>query len=147
MLANSLKLFLASLMVFHFQLLQALRIELTHVLFFLPSRASKKTFVILVSSTIRAFNVRKLTRSAQYVPPVRYIETGLMEAPADKGMKDSYSERGFLDVPATGSHGGADDNVMRSLVHALPESSAGGVVSPRKIHCHPSLFSASAEIA
>lgn len=60
----------------------------------------------LVSSTIRAFNVRKLTRSAQYVPAAEYINNGLLDEPADKQTKDAYAERGFIHVPATGAHGG-----------------------------------------
>lgn len=59
-----------------------------------------------MSSTIRAFNVRKLTRSAQYVPAAEYVATGLLEEPADKKAKDDYTERGFIHVPASGSHGG-----------------------------------------
>jgi CRISPR-associated protein Csb1 len=85
------------------------------------SRDTQAKLPRLVSSTIRAFNVRKLTRSAQYVPAVRYIESGLLETPADKVSKDSYSERGFLDVPATGSHGGviAEGGVRRDATLAL----------------------------
>jgi CRISPR-associated protein Csb1 len=85
------------------------------------SRDTQAKLPRLVSSTIRAFNVRKLTRSAQYVPAVRYIESGLLETPADRASKDSYSERGFLDVPATGSHGGviAEGGVRRDATLAL----------------------------
>jgi CRISPR-associated protein Csb1 len=85
------------------------------------SRDTQAKVPRLVSSTIRAFDVRKLTRSAQYVPAVRYIDTGLLETPADKAAKDSYSERGFLDVPATGSHGGviADGGIRRDATLAL----------------------------
>jgi CRISPR-associated protein Csb1 len=60
----------------------------------------------LIASTIRAYNVRKLTRSAQYVPAFDYIGSKLLDEPADKATKDSYAERGFVHVPATGSHGG-----------------------------------------
>jgi CRISPR-associated protein Csb1 len=85
------------------------------------SRDTQAKVPRVVSSTIRAFNVRKLTRSAQYVPAVRYIETGLLEEPADKATKDGYSVRGFLDVPATGSHGGviADGGIRRDATLAL----------------------------
>lgn len=85
------------------------------------SRDTQAKVPRVVSSSIRAFNVRKLTRSAQYVPAVRYIETGLLDEPADKATKDGYSVRGFLDVPATGSHGGviADGGIRRDATLAL----------------------------
>ncbi|WP_437635815.1 type I-G CRISPR-associated RAMP protein Csb1/Cas7g [Sorangium sp. So ce854] len=60
----------------------------------------------LLASTIRARNVRKLTRSAQYVPAIDYVGHELLEEPTDKPMKSAYSERGFVHVPASASHGG-----------------------------------------
>ncbi|MBX5484650.1 MAG: type I-U CRISPR-associated protein Cas7 [Myxococcaceae bacterium] len=60
----------------------------------------------VVSSTIRAFDVRKLTRSAQYVPATEYVATNLLEEPSDKATKKAYAERGFVHVPASGSPGG-----------------------------------------
>lgn len=60
----------------------------------------------LVASTIRAYNVRKLTRSAQYVPATEYVGQELLDEPADAATKKSYSERGFIHVPASASHGG-----------------------------------------
>jgi CRISPR-associated protein Csb1 len=70
------------------------------------SRDTQAKLPRLVASTIRAFNVRKLTRSAQYVPAAEYVASGLLEEPADKATKDSYAERGFIHVPAAGAHGG-----------------------------------------
>lgn len=67
----------------------------------------------LIASTIRAYDVRKLTRSATYFQPIDYIKEGLLEEPDD--LKDSegkvkekhpFSERGFVNALATGSHGG-----------------------------------------
>ena len=85
------------------------------------SRDTQAKLPRLISSTIRAFNVRKLTRSAQYVPAARYTDAGLLEMPADKAAKDAYSERGFLDVPATATHGGviADGGIRRDATLAL----------------------------
>ena len=87
------------------------------------SRNTQAKVPRLVISTIRAYDVRKLTRSAQYVPAVRYTdpEAELLAAPQDKAAKDAYSQRGFLDVPATGTHGGviADGGVRREAVLAL----------------------------
>lgn len=60
----------------------------------------------LVSSTIRAFDVRRLTRSAQYIPAAEYVAEKLLEEPSDRATKDAYAQRGFIHVPATGSHGG-----------------------------------------
>lgn len=85
------------------------------------SRDTQAKVPRIVCSTIRAFNVRKLRRSAQYVPAARYIEAGLLEEPADKATKDGYSVRGFLDVPAAGTHGGviADGGIRRDATLAL----------------------------
>lgn len=60
----------------------------------------------LLASTIRAFDVDKLTRSAQYNPALAYVEEGLLEAAEEKATLDQYSQRGFQHVPATSTHGG-----------------------------------------
>jgi CRISPR-associated protein Csb1 len=60
----------------------------------------------LLAATIRAFNVAKLTRSAQYNPAVEYVEEGLLDETEDKDALKAYSERGFRHVPASGTHGG-----------------------------------------
>lgn len=85
------------------------------------SRDTQAKMPRLVSSTVRAFNVMKLTRSAQYVPATDYIGGGLLDEPADKTTKDSYSERGFVHVPATASHGGviAKGGIRRDATLAL----------------------------
>ncbi len=70
------------------------------------SRDTQAKLPRLVASTIRAFDVHRLTRSAQYVPATEYVERGLLEEPVDKKTKDAYAERGFVHVPASGSHGG-----------------------------------------
>jgi CRISPR-associated protein Csb1 len=70
------------------------------------SRGTQAKAPRLLSSTIRAFDVKPLTRSAQYTPPIRYVEAGLIEDTNDKAVKDQYSVRGFLEVPASGTHGG-----------------------------------------
>ena len=70
------------------------------------SRDTQAKLPRLVASTIRAFDVRKLTRSAQYVPATEYVADKLLDEPADKPTRDAYAERGFIHVPATGSHGG-----------------------------------------
>lgn len=70
------------------------------------SRDTQAKVPRLFSSTIRAYNVKTLMRSAQFVPATDYIGQGLLDEKADKGLKDAYAERGFVHVPASGSHGG-----------------------------------------
>lgn len=70
------------------------------------SRDTQAKLPRLVASTIRAFDVRALTRSAQYVPATEYVGKGLLEEPPDKKTSDAYAERGFVHVPASGTHGG-----------------------------------------
>lgn len=60
----------------------------------------------LLAATIRAFNVAKLTRSAQYNPAVEYVEEGLLAETEEKDALKAYSERGFRHVPASWTHGG-----------------------------------------
>ena len=83
------------------------------------SRDTQAKLPRLIASTIRAINVRELTRSAQYVPATEYIEQELLEEAVDKETKDAYAARGFVHVPASGSHGGviADDIRRDSALH------------------------------
>ena len=70
------------------------------------SRDTQAKVPRLISSTIRAFNVRRLTRSAQFNPAVEYVKEGLLDEPADKETKDMYAEKGYIHIPAPSSHGG-----------------------------------------
>jgi CRISPR-associated protein Csb1 len=70
------------------------------------SRDTQAKLPRLVASTIRAFDVKRLKRSAQYNPSTDYIGDKLLEDTTDTKLKDAYAERGFVHVPATGSHGG-----------------------------------------
>jgi CRISPR-associated protein Csb1 len=70
------------------------------------SRDTQAKLPRLIASTIRAFNVRRLTRSAQFNPATEFVNDKLLDEPADKATKDAYAERGFIHVPASGSHGG-----------------------------------------
>lgn len=70
------------------------------------SRDTQSKKARLVASTIRAFNVKKLTRSAQFNPATEFVNDGLLEEATDKATKDAYAERGFIHVPASASHGG-----------------------------------------
>lgn len=75
----------------------------------------------LIASTIRAFNVTKLRRSAQYVPATEYVKDELLPEATDKASEEAYSERGFIHVPATGTHGGiiANGGIRRDATLAL----------------------------
>lgn len=70
------------------------------------SRDTQAKLPRLIASTIRAFDVQKLTRSAQYVPAVEYVADGLLDDSDDKKIKDAYAAKGFIHVPASGSPGG-----------------------------------------
>jgi CRISPR-associated protein Csb1 len=70
------------------------------------SRDTQAKLPRLVASTIRAYNVRKLTRSAQFNPATEFVNDKLLDEPQDKATKDVYASRGFIHVPASGSHGG-----------------------------------------
>jgi CRISPR-associated protein Csb1 len=85
------------------------------------SRDTQAKLPRLVASTIRAFDVQRLTRSAQFNPSADYIGLGLLEDTQDKKLKDEYAVRGFIHVPATGSHGGviAKGEIRREVTFSL----------------------------
>lgn len=85
------------------------------------SRDTQAKLPRLIASTIRAFNVRKLTRSAQFNPATEYVNEKLLDEASDKATKDAYAERGFIHVPASASHGGviADGGVRRDATLSL----------------------------
>jgi CRISPR-associated protein Csb1 len=85
------------------------------------SRDTQAKLPRLVTSTIRAFDVKKLNRSAQFNPATDYIALGLLEDTADKKIRDEYSKRGFIHVPASGSHGGviASGGIRRDVTLSL----------------------------
>ena len=91
------------------------------------SRKSQARIPRLIASTIRAFNVRKLTRSAQYFPPMNYTKEDVFtEAERQKAIgsdKNPLSQRGFVERPVTGSdsHGGviADGGIRRDATLGL----------------------------
>ena len=85
------------------------------------SRDTQAKLPRVVASTIRAYNVRRLQRSAQFNPATEYVNDKLLDDPADTATKKAYAERGFIHVPATGSHGGviADGGVRRDATLGL----------------------------
>jgi CRISPR-associated protein Csb1 len=70
------------------------------------SRGTQVKVPRTVRSVIRAFNVRVLHRSAQYVPAVDYVNEGLVEEPSTKTEQDRMAELGLSHAPAPWSHGG-----------------------------------------
>lgn len=86
------------------------------------SRETQAKLPRLISSTIRAFNVRPLHRSAQYNPALNYEDAQLLPE-AKPGSKEdkAYSERGYKHNPATWSHGGviAEGGIRRDATLSL----------------------------
>jgi len=85
------------------------------------SRDTQAKLPRLVSSTIRAFDVEKLRRSAQFVPATEYVKEGLLDESADKATDKAYAERGFIHVPATATPGGviARGGIRRDAILGL----------------------------
>jgi CRISPR-associated protein Csb1 len=89
------------------------------------SRDTQEKRPRLVASTIRAFNVRKLRRGAVYTPPVDYTALEVFseeeKAKAEGDAKNPLAKRGFVHVPASGSHGGviADGGIRRDATLGL----------------------------
>lgn len=89
------------------------------------SRDSQSKRPRLVASTIRGFNVRKLTRGAVYIPPADYAELEIFseteKQKAEGSSKSPLAQRGFVHNPASGSHGGviADGGVRRDATLGL----------------------------
>lgn len=74
------------------------------------SRGTMAKVPRLLQSTVRAWDVTEIKRSAQYKPALDYAGLEVFSA-EDKEKAQGKSEsplaqRGFVDVPATGSHGG-----------------------------------------
>ena len=89
------------------------------------SRDTQAKLPRLMASTIRAFNVRKLTRGAVYIPPVDYSELDVFseedKQKAEGNTKSPLAQRGFVHNPASGSHGGviAKDGIRRDAMLGL----------------------------
>lgn len=74
------------------------------------SRDTQAKLPRVVSSVIRAWDVDELKRSAQYNPAANYAELEVFSAEegakASADAKSPLAQRGFVHVPAVGSHGG-----------------------------------------
>jgi CRISPR-associated protein Csb1 len=74
------------------------------------SRDTQAKLPRLVQSVIRAWDVEKLRRSAQYVPAIDYSKLQVFSAEekekSEGNTKSPLAQRGFVAVPATGAPGG-----------------------------------------
>jgi CRISPR-associated protein Csb1 len=89
------------------------------------SRDTQAKLPRVFASTIRAEQVRPLTRGAVYAPPVDYAALDVFseeeKAKAEGDNKNPLAKRGFVHVPASASHGGviADGGVRRDATLGL----------------------------
>ena len=81
------------------------------------SRGTQIKMPRIVSSVIRAYDVDKLTRSAQYTPPVKYRDEELLGENKDTSEFKKRSKLGFQDAPST-THGGiiAHGYIQRDVI-------------------------------
>lgn len=74
------------------------------------SRATMAKVPRLLQSTVRAWEVSPVTRSAQYAPPLDYAALDVFseeeKAKAEGNSKSPLAQSGFAAVPAPASHGG-----------------------------------------
>lgn len=90
----------------------------------------------IVQSSIRAWDISELRRSAQYFPPVDYKPLGVLTEKEDDGKSD-VAKRGYGAVPARDNpggvvaHGGIRRNTTVNLV-ALRRLDAEGVAELRR---------------
>lgn len=89
------------------------------------SRDTQAKLPRVLASTIRAYNVRELTRGAVYVPPLDYSALDVFseedKSKAEGDKKSPLAQRGFVHNPASGSHGGviADGGIRRDATLGL----------------------------
>lgn len=89
------------------------------------SRDTQAKLPRLIASTVRAYDVRKLSRSATYIAPVDYVGEEVISADdaakADGNAKNPLSATGFVNALANQTHGGviADGGIRRDAVLAL----------------------------
>lgn len=89
------------------------------------SRNTQAKLPRLIASTIRAFDVRKLTRSSQYSPRLDYSKQEVFtegeKQKAEGDSKNPLAKQGFVAHPDTGAHGGviADGGIRRDATLGL----------------------------
>jgi CRISPR-associated protein Csb1 len=87
------------------------------------SRDTQAKLPRLIAATIRAFDVQRLTRSAVYLPPIEYVNAGLVPEELDtgKGKDNPLAQRGYKHNPASAQHGGviARTGIRRDATFSL----------------------------
>jgi CRISPR-associated protein Csb1 len=89
------------------------------------SRDTQAKLPRLIASTIRAFDVQRLTRGAVYVPPLNYVNMDVFteeeQEKATGDAKNPLSKRGFVNALASATHGGviAKGGVRRDVTLSL----------------------------
>ncbi|WP_136661652.1 type I-U CRISPR-associated RAMP protein Csb1/Cas7u [Nitratireductor sp. XY-223] len=119
------------------------------------SRDTQAKLPRIVQSVVRAWNISLLTRSAQYNPALDYAALGVFskteKEKAERKATSKLAERGFVHVPATGTHGGViahgpiERDVTVNLV-ALRRLSGGNTEGLRRYVLGLSLVAASASM-
>ena len=102
------------------------------------SRDTQAKFPRILQAVIRAWDVEKLSRSAQYGPPVNYAELEVFSETVQKkqegNAKSPLAQRGFVHVPATREHGGVivRDEIRRDItINLVALRRLGGPNGPR----------------
>jgi CRISPR-associated protein Csb1 len=87
------------------------------------SRDTQAKLPRLIASTVRAFDVQRLTRSAVYLPSVEYVDAGLIPEEMDtgKGKDNPLAQKGYKHNPASAAHGGiiAKGGIRRDVTFSL----------------------------
>ena len=108
------------------------------------SRDTQAKLPRLVSSTIRAFDVRKMTRGAVYIPPVDYFHLDVFseteKAKTEGSSKIPLAQRGFVHNPASASHSGViatggirrDATLSLAALHLLKAGDDEGTLALRR---------------
>ena len=108
------------------------------------SRDTQAKLPRLVSSTIRAFGVRKMTRGAVYIPPVDYSDLDVFseteKAKTEGSSKSPLAQRGFVHNLASASHGGViatggirrDATLSLAALHLLKAGDDEGTLALRR---------------
>ncbi len=85
------------------------------------SRDTEVKIPRVIAATIRAWDVEPLKRSAQYNPPIRYADEGLIDEADSEAVQKVLSQLGFRDAPAVGTPGGVRvrGEIRREVVLSL----------------------------
>lgn len=102
------------------------------------SRGTQAKIPRLIASTIRAYDVVELTRSAQYFPPLNYVKEGALTTELiekSKASKDKASSLGLKEAPASRTPGGVivRGEIQREAILSLVSLRSIGPANGEKI--------------